>query len=117
MRFALIRGDSRLVFFIHPNLTISLPNWIVINTAEFLNKEHHHDPKLKDPGKKERCLLEEYHLPNFEPDTAIVMIRTTSPATILSSTEGAYFILDYCLYIIINAALTTKILLVIQIFE
>jgi len=39
--------------------------------------------------------LEDFHLPNFEPDTAIVMIRTTSPATILSSTEGAYFILDY----------------------
>ena len=90
----------------------------MINTAEFLNKEHHHDPKLKDPGKKgEVFTLEDFHLPNFEPDTAIVMIRTTSPATILSSTEGAYFILDYCLYIIINAALTTKILLVIQIFE
>ena len=44
-----------------------------------------------ETAKKERCLLEECHLPNFEPDTAIVMIRTTSPATILSSTEGAYF--------------------------
>ena len=57
--------------------------------------------------------MEEFHLPNFEPDTAIEIIRTTSPATILSSTEGAYFILDYCRYYIINAALTTKILLVI----
>ena len=45
--------------------------------------------------KGEVFTLEDFHLPNFEPDTAIVMIRTTSPATILSSTEGAYFILDY----------------------
>ena len=42
------------------------------------------------------------------------MIIRRSPAIILSSIEGEYFILHYCNYSNINAALTTIILLVIR---
>jgi hypothetical protein len=45
------------------------------------------------------------------------MIIRRSPVIILSSIEGEYFILNYCGYFIINAALTTKILLVIRVNE